>query len=186
MTALSSPRARKRGAERVVRVLAVHDGDAERARRVIGLVVDEVAAVLGPERFAAAVDVQTMDIAEVADVKVRRARCRAAELILGLDAEHLRRLSPPLLARHRVLTLEEYTLTLESVASTAAARQVVSLFERGHAAFARSVISAAFAARGLLRVSTVRPRARAADVEEYAPRLARAVGELAIGRHLAE
>ncbi len=187
MPSLTRSRAHGGGTERVLRVLAVHDGDAERSRRVIALAIGEVAAAMGgPERFDAAIDVQILDLAEVTHPRAQRARCRQAELILALDAEHVRKLSRPLLARHRVFTLEEYTLTLESVASASASRQVVSLFERGHAAFARSVAKAAFAARGLLRISTVRPRPRALELEDVARRLGRAVGELAIGRHLAE
>lgn len=186
MSLLSRSRAPKRDAERVVRVLAVHDGDAERSRRVIDLVVRDTASVLGPERFAAAVEVRALDLAVETTRRGQLARCRDAELVLGLDAEHLRRLPRPLLARHRIFTLEEFTLTLEAVADAAHLHPVVSLFERGYAAFSRSVIASACAARGLVRMSALRTRPRAAALEEYAPRLARAVGDLAIGRLLAD
>ncbi|WP_092666971.1 hypothetical protein [Agrococcus carbonis] len=174
---LTRPRAQ--ATERTVRVLAVYDGDAERSRRVIARVLDEVGEALGRERFAAAVDVRALDLELEPSRSAQLAACREAELVIGLDADHLRGLARPLLARHRVFTLEELTLTLERVAHAPTAHAVVSILDRGHAAFSRSVVKAACAARGLTHV--VRARRRAATVEEYAPRLARALSELAIG-----
>jgi hypothetical protein len=176
-------RPRAHAPERVLRVLAVFDGDAACARRVIDLVIDEAGAALGAERFAAAVQVRELDLSSVPSRKAQLAACREAELIIGLDAEHLRGLARPLLARHRVFTLEELTLTLERVAHAPAAHAIVSIFEWGHAAFSRSVVKAACAARGLTP-GFVRARRRAISVDEYAPRLARALSELAIGSAL--
>ncbi|GEK79705.1 hypothetical protein [Agrococcus baldri] len=172
-----------RDAERVVRVLAVYDGDAARSRQVVQRVVDELGAVLGSTEFAAAVVVRELDISLEPSRKAQRARCRAAELVVGLDARHLHGLAQPLLARHRVFTLEELTLTLETVANSSYGRAVVSILERGLPAFSRSVIAVACAVRGIVPARVRAPR-RADDVEEYAGRLARAIGELAIGRAL--
>ncbi|WP_206445638.1 hypothetical protein [Agrococcus sp. KRD186] len=172
-----------RDAEPVVRVLAVYNGDVAHSQRVVARVVDELGAVLGRTQFADAVEISELDLARVPSRRAQRALCRSAELVVGLDAEHLRGLDRPLLARHRIYTLEEFTLALETVAHSAYGRAVVSVLERGLPAFSRSIIAAACAARGLLHTPIRAPR-RADTVEEYAPRLARAIGELAIGRAL--
>ncbi|SFS00492.1 hypothetical protein SAMN04487783_0458 [Agrococcus baldri] len=172
-----------RASEPIVHVLAVYDGDVERSQRVIELVVDELAAVLGGTKFADAVQVRELDLALVRSPRAQRALCRTAELIVGRDAEHLHGLHRPLLVRHRIFTLEELTLTLETVANSAYGRAVVSILERGLPAFSRSVIAVACGVRGLLHTPIRAPR-RANTAEEYAPRLARAIGELAIGQAL--
>lgn len=177
-------RAPKRDTQPIVRVLAVYDGDTARSRRLIKRVLDEVASALGPERFAAAVQVRQLDVAQEPSRRAQRALCRGAELIVAFDAEHLGGFEPPPLARHRVFTLEELTLTLECVAGAPGAHAIVSILEHGHIAFSRSVIAAARAGRSLVP-ARVRARKRAETVEEYPARLARAIGELAIGRALA-
>ncbi len=169
-----------------MRVLAVYDGDADRSRAVIRLVVEELQAVMGPEQYASAVQIRELDISREVSRRAQRAQCRRAELVVGLDADHLRGLAVPLLSRHRVFTLEELTLTLETIAHTAAVQAIVSISDRGYAGFSRSVVGAACAARGLVpNLGRFGVSRRAEAVDDYAPRLARAFSELAIGRHWA-
>ena len=154
MPLLSRSRVSERAPERAVRVLAVYDGDADRSRAVIRLVVEELQAVMGPEQYASAVQIRELDISREVSRRAQRAQCRRAELVVGLDADHLRGL--------------------------------VSISDRGYAGFSRSVVGAACAARGLVpNLGRFGVSRRAEAVDDYAPRLARAFSELAIGRHWA-
>ncbi|WP_072312871.1 hypothetical protein [Agrococcus sp. Marseille-P2731] len=166
-----------------MRVLVVFDGDADASRRLIALVVGEVEDALGAEEFASAVQLRVLDISREPSRRVHREQSRAAEIIIGIDREHLRRLAVPLLRRQRVFTLEELTLTLEHVARATGAGALVSVWERGYAAFSRSVVAAACTARVLVPTGVHSGRRhRAATTEQYGPRLGRVLSELLIGR----